>query len=167
VTRTSVRDMESGPVAAVIDALHAARAAVSAIDVGTLSHAELLQLLDHLETDTRRAPVLAHRVINRLAAEANPLELGATSLSKLLAFHLRVAQVDARRRIDCAAELGQRLTLSGESMAHHPGLLRPPPRLSRLPDAGGSRSRSGPHRRRARPRRATQSRTAALSTATP
>ena len=77
--------MESGPVAAAVAALHTARAAVAAVDIDTLTHRELLELLDHLETDTRRTPTLAHRVINRLAAEANPLELGATSLTKLLA----------------------------------------------------------------------------------
>lgn len=108
--------MQSGP-AATIKALDAARDAVAAIDVGTLTNAERLELLDHLERDTRRAPVLAHRVINHLAAEANPLELGATSLSKLLAFHLRIGKDEARRRIGNAADLGPRHTLSGEPMA--------------------------------------------------
>lgn len=108
--------MESGPAATALAALHAARDAMAAIDVDTLTHPELLTLLDHLETDTRRTPTLAHRVINRLAAEANPIDLGATSLSKLLAFHLRIGNDDAGRRIAEAADLGPRRTLSGEPM---------------------------------------------------
>ncbi|MDT5337992.1 MAG: hypothetical protein QOD90_3497 [Mycobacterium sp.] len=109
--------MESGAAADALAALRVARDRVAALDVDALTHTELLEVLDHLETDTRRTPVVAHRVINRLAAEANPLDLGATSLTKLLAFHLRIGHRDARRRIDTAADLGARRTLSGETLA--------------------------------------------------
>jgi hypothetical protein len=108
--------MQSGPAADALEALRVARDAVAAIDVGSLTNAERLEVLDLLETDARRAPTLAHRLINSLAAEANPLEFGATSLSRLLAFQLRIGRGEAGRRIDCAAELGPRRALSGQPM---------------------------------------------------
>jgi hypothetical protein len=108
--------MESGPVATAVQALRAARDAVNALDIDTLTHPQLLELLDHLEQDTRRAPVAEHRVINRLAAEANPMDLGATTMAKLLAFHLRITPNHAHDRIDAAADLGARRTLTGQPL---------------------------------------------------
>ena len=100
--------------AAALAALKAAREAVDGIDLMALSHRELLQVTDALEEDARRAPVMGHRILNRLAAEANPIDLGATTLSKLLAFRLRIGRGEAQRRIDAAAELGPRRAMSGE-----------------------------------------------------
>ncbi|MGE2832447.1 HNH endonuclease signature motif containing protein [Mycobacterium sp. SMC-4] len=108
--------MES-PVASALAALAAARDAVNALDLTSSSHGELLEVMDALEVDSRRAPVLQHRIVNRLSAEANPLELGATSLSKLLAFRLRISAAEARQRIDAAADLGPRTAMTGEALA--------------------------------------------------
>ncbi|MET4431267.1 HNH endonuclease signature motif containing protein [Mycolicibacterium sp. 624] len=107
--------MSSGPVAAV-QALRAARDTVAALDLDALTHPELLELLDHLEHDTRRAPVAEHRILNRLATEANPVELGDTTLRKLVAFRLRISTTEAGKRIDTAAELGPRRTLTGQPL---------------------------------------------------
>ena len=111
--RTNVRCMDES-AAAALAALKAAREAVDGIDLMALSHRELLQVTDALEEDARRAPVMGHRILNRLAAEANPIDLGATTLSKLLAFRLRIGRGEAQRRIDAAAELGPRRAMSGE-----------------------------------------------------
>jgi hypothetical protein len=108
--------MDTGPVTTAVQALSAARDAVAALDIDTLTHHELLELLDHLEHDTRRAPVLEHRVINRLSTEANPMDLGASTLSKVLAFHLRITPTQAHDRIDNAADLGPRHTLGGQPL---------------------------------------------------
>lgn len=108
--------MEAGPVATAVHALHAAREALAALDIDTLTHPELLELLDELEHDTRRAPVLEHRALNRLAAEANPIELGHTTLRKLIAFRLRTSTAEIGRRLDAATDLGPRHTLSGEPL---------------------------------------------------
>lgn len=105
-----------GPVGAALAALKAARDAVNALDLTALSHLELLEVLGAVEEDARCAPVVGHRVVNRLAGEAHPLELGATSLSRLLAFRLRISAGEARRRIDVAAELGPRAAISGEPL---------------------------------------------------
>lgn len=106
-----------GAVASALAGLQAARDAVNALDLTALSHTELLEVLDTLEVDSRRAPVLAHRVVTRLSAEANPLELGATSWPKLLAFRLRISAAEARQRLDVAAELAPRTAITGEALA--------------------------------------------------
>ncbi|UNB50008.1 HNH endonuclease signature motif containing protein [Mycolicibacterium sp. YH-1] len=108
--------MDSGAVTAAVDALRAARDAVAALDIDTLTHPELLDLLDVLEHDTRRAPVIEHRILNRLAAEANPLELGHTTLGKVVAFRLRISATEAARRLHTAADLGARRTLTGQPL---------------------------------------------------
>ena len=107
--------MESG-VADAMQALRAARDAVAALDIEALTHRELLELLDDLEYDTRRAPVLEHRILYRLDIEANPIELGAKSLAKLVAFRLRVSDDEASRRIRTAADLAPRRTLTGQPL---------------------------------------------------
>ncbi|MEZ0340039.1 HNH endonuclease signature motif containing protein [Mycobacterium sp. pV006] len=107
----------NGPVASALAALKAARDAVNALDLTASSHTELLEVMDALEADSRRAPVLVHRVVNRLAAEANPLQLGATSWPKLMAFRLRISASEARQRIDAAADLGSRTAMTGEALA--------------------------------------------------
>ncbi|MCU1695204.1 MAG: hypothetical protein JWR34_1267, partial [Mycobacterium sp.] len=69
----------------VLDALDVAVDALACLDVSGLSHQQLLTVLERTETAVRRLPVSGHRVINRLKAEANPIALGATTITKLLA----------------------------------------------------------------------------------
>jgi hypothetical protein len=114
---SAVPDYEDcGDHVGVLDALDAAVDALAALDVGALSHADLLDMLERTEVAARRLPVSGHRAINRLKGEANPITLGATSLTNLLAERLRISRTDARRRIDCAKDLGPRTTLIGEPL---------------------------------------------------
>ncbi|UNB51849.1 HNH endonuclease signature motif containing protein [Mycolicibacterium sp. YH-1] len=108
--------MSSGPVATAVQALRAARDTVAALDLDALTHPELLELLDYLEHDARRAPVAEYRILNRLATEANPVELGDTTLRKLVAFRLRISVNEASKRIDTAADLAPRRTLTGQPL---------------------------------------------------
>jgi hypothetical protein len=120
---SAVPDYEDcGDHEGVLDALDAAVDALVSLDVGALSHEQLLNVLERTEIAARRLPVAGHRAINRLAAEANPVTLGATSVTNLLAERLRISRKDARRRIDCAKDLGPRTTLIGEP--HEPKLAR-------------------------------------------
>ena len=64
----------SGEHVEVLDALDAAVDALAALEVGALSHEQLLDVLERTEVAARRLPVPGHRVINRLAAEANPIK---------------------------------------------------------------------------------------------
>ncbi|MDT5196380.1 MAG: hypothetical protein QOH20_3134 [Mycobacterium sp.] len=100
----------------VLGALDAAVDALACLDVGALTHVQLLDVLERTEVAVRRLPVSGHRVINRLKAEANPITLGATSLTNLLTERLRISRTDAARRIDCAKDLGPRTTLLGEPL---------------------------------------------------
>jgi hypothetical protein len=55
-------------------------------------------------------------MINRLAAEADPKELGGKNLADVLSTRLRISKGEATRRIKQAELLGPRRTLSGECL---------------------------------------------------
>jgi hypothetical protein len=98
--------MESDPVFAAIAAMRTAYAQLAAASIDGLTHPELLSAQGELETLTRQMPTQSHRMITRLATEANPVELGATSLREVLRERLRISGADARRRVEDAAVLG-------------------------------------------------------------
>ena len=116
VARSSVRIMSSDEVTVVLGELDAAFDKLAAVDLDTLTHPELLAVLDHLETHRRRQPAVEHKLIARLAAEASPTELGATSLAEVLWRRLRISKHEARRRIAEAEDLGPRRAISGEPL---------------------------------------------------
>jgi hypothetical protein len=97
-------------------ALRAAAADLIAADTDTATVAELMAALDDVESVRRLLPVAEHRVLNRLAAETNPLDYGATTMSKLVAFRLRISSGEASRRLAEAKDLGPRRTLIGEPL---------------------------------------------------
>ncbi len=107
-------------IIAGLDALDAAFDKLAAADVDTLTHPELLAVLDHLETHRRRQPAVEHRLIARLAAEACPSELGGKNLAEVLSARLRIRGTEARRRIADAEDLAPRRAMTGEQL--QPGL---------------------------------------------
>jgi hypothetical protein len=109
--------MELHPVFAAIAAMRTAYADLAVASVDGLTHPELLSAQAEVETLTRQLPTQSHRMIARLSAEANAVELGAKSLRDVLRDRLRISGADARRRIDEAADLGPRVALSGEVLA--------------------------------------------------
>jgi hypothetical protein len=113
--------MELRPVFTAIAAMRTAYAELGAASIDTLTHRELLLAQGELETLARQMPTQSHRLIARLGAEANPVELGAKSLRDVLRDRLRIKGADARRRIEGAADLGPRTALSGQAL---------PPRLA-------------------------------------
>ena len=74
---------------------------------------ERLRALERLERVARRLRAPQHALINQLDAQACEEELGGT-LRVALADRLRISKAEASRRIADAAELGQRLALTGE-----------------------------------------------------
>jgi hypothetical protein len=64
--------MSSGPVLAAAAALRAAYTELAALPVDALTHPELLTVLDGLKSLNRQLPTQSHRIIARLAAEADP-----------------------------------------------------------------------------------------------
>jgi hypothetical protein len=55
-------------------------------------------------------------LINQLGAQAGPEELGGT-LRSALADRLRITKAEAGRRVEEAADLGERRALTGEPLA--------------------------------------------------
>jgi hypothetical protein len=108
--------MELHPVFAAIGAMRTAYAELAAASVDGLTHPELLSAQGELETLARQMPTQSHRMIARLAGEANPVELGAKSLRDVLRDRLQISGGDARRRIEDAAVMGPRVALSGDAL---------------------------------------------------
>ncbi|OMC20377.1 HNH endonuclease signature motif containing protein [Mycobacterium sp. SP-6446] len=84
-----------------------------------LTTPERLTLLEQLERETRRLRVPGHELINQVAVQAGPEELGG-KLSRVLADRLRITRAEAARRVAEAADLGPRRALTGEPL---PALL--------------------------------------------
>jgi hypothetical protein len=77
---------------------------------------ERLALLERLERETRRLRAPGPELINQVAAQAGPKELGGP-LPHALADRLRITRGEARRRVAEAADLGPRRALTGEVLA--------------------------------------------------
>src|SRR5690349_17061581 len=112
-----VRIMLATPVQVAMAALRSAHESLAACDLETLTHRELLGLLDELETLSCQLPVQWHRALARLQAETTPKKLGAKSWKDALKLRLRISATEANRRLAQAAVLGPRRTLTGEPLA--------------------------------------------------
>src|SRR5262245_48987582 len=104
-------------VVAVYDEWEAANKKMAALSYDALTVTELLDLYNRHEAVARTLPVTDHRIINRLAAEADPKALGAKNLADLLATRLGISAAEAKDRIKLAALLGSRRALTGEPLA--------------------------------------------------
>jgi Domain of unknown function (DUF222) len=96
--------------------LDAALDKVLGLSHDVLTHAESVVVLERMERIVRRAPAVAHPIINRLVAEASPQALGGKSLADVLCIGLRISKSEASRRIADARDLGPRTALTGESL---------------------------------------------------
>jgi hypothetical protein len=105
---------------AVLDRLDAAADDLTELSFDTLTTPELLGVLERLERVARRLPVPQHAVINQVAHQGTPAEIGG-KLSHALADRLRITRADATRRINEAQDLGPRKAITGEPL---------PPRLA-------------------------------------
>lgn len=101
---------------AVFDALDANTDRLCALSFDALTTPERLRKLERLETLTRRLQAPSHQLINQVAEQADPAELGGR-LSWVLADRLHVTRAEAARRIAVAADLGPRRALTGEPLA--------------------------------------------------
>ncbi|MGO9385231.1 MAG: DUF222 domain-containing protein, partial [Mycobacterium sp.] len=98
------------------DALHTVVSRVLEHCYDALTTPERLALLERLEQQTRRLRVPGHQLINQLAAQSDPTELGG-KLSHALADRLRITRSEARRRVAEAADLGPRRAVTGEPLS--------------------------------------------------
>jgi uncharacterized protein DUF222 len=98
------------------DALRGIVSRVLGHSYDALTTPERLALLERLECETRRLRTPGHQLINQVAEQAGPQELGGP-LRHALADRLRITRGEASRRVAEAADLGPRRALTGESLA--------------------------------------------------
>src|ERR1700756_5471113 len=103
-------------VAEGFDALEADLDRVCELSFDALTTPERLRILERLERVARRLVVPGHQLINQLAGQASPEELGG-KLSRVLADRLRLTpRAGAARRVAEAADLGPRHAMTGEPL---------------------------------------------------
>ncbi|HUH67429.1 MAG TPA: HNH endonuclease signature motif containing protein, partial [Mycobacterium sp.] len=102
-------------ITATFDALDAAVDTVAGLDFDALTTREWLVLLERCERVRRRLPAVEHPLINSLARQATPEELGG-KLSHAIAEWALISRAEAARRIREAADLGPRRGLTGEPL---------------------------------------------------
>jgi hypothetical protein len=110
-----MRSGDRGQVQQDFDALHGAVSRILEHCYDALTTPERLALLDRLEQETRRLRVPGHELINQLAEQAPPEELGG-KLPHALADRLRITPGEATRRVAEAADLGPRRALTGQAL---------------------------------------------------
>ncbi|QUR67184.1 HNH endonuclease signature motif containing protein [Mycobacterium spongiae] len=148
-------------IAEVLDALDADLDRLCELSFAALTTPERLRIMERLERVARRLPVTGHTLINQIAEQASPAELGDT-LPRALADRLHITRSQASRRVAEAADLGQRRALTGQPLpplltataqaqrrglidAGHVAVIRG--FLGRLPNAvdGGTREHAEAH----------------------
>ncbi|BBZ40843.1 HNH endonuclease signature motif containing protein [Mycobacterium conspicuum] len=113
---TSGSIMDRDAITGAFDALDAALDAVAELKFDALTTPERLGLLERCERVRRRLPTVEHPLLNQLARQATPEELGG-KLSHAVAEWTLSTRAEAGRRIREAADLGQRCGLTGEPLA--------------------------------------------------
>ena len=122
MARTSVRIVnieavsDRDAVLACLDDIDTLLDKLATLSIDALNPAEMLTVLARRELQARRQPSIDHRLLNRLVSDGAPLELGATSMHKVLSHRLKISARDAHRRLDEAADLGPRRTLTGQPL---------------------------------------------------
>src|SRR6202008_3679249 len=110
-----MRSSSREEIAANFDALDADLDRVCELSFDALTTPERLRILQRLETLARRLPVPGHALLNQLAEQASPQELGDT-LTRVVADRLHITRGEANRRVAEAADLGPRRALTGEPL---------------------------------------------------
>ncbi len=111
-----VRIMSGTGLQEAVTALRAAFDAVAACDIDLLTRGELIGPLDELETLGCQLPSVSQRLLARLQAEATPQQLGAKSWKDVLTARWRISGAEANRRLNEAAVLAPRRTITGEPL---------------------------------------------------
>ena len=101
---------------AAVAALRAAHDALAALPVDALTKSELVGVLDELEMLTCQLPVQSHRLLTRLQAETTPRRWAPSPGATCWPIRWRISSSEAGRRLEEAAQLGPRQTLTGEPL---------------------------------------------------
>ncbi|OBK47360.1 hypothetical protein A5657_24830, partial [Mycobacterium kubicae] len=99
----------------MLDRLDAVTDDLLNLSCAELTVPELLRVLLRLERVARRLPAAQHAVLNLLAEQADSAQLGGR-LPSVLANRLHLTRAEANRRLAEAADLGERHTLTGQTL---------------------------------------------------
>src|ERR1700743_2109484 len=110
-----MRSSSRAEIVEVLDALTAGMKRAVALTFAVLTTPKGLSMLQPSEEIRRVLCAVEHPLINQLAEQADPAELGG-KLAPALANRLRISRAEASRRIHEAADLGQRRALNGEPL---------------------------------------------------
>ena len=102
-------------VSAAFDTIDAAVKELIGHDCDASTTREQLAMLGRCERVRRQLPAIEHPLINNLARQATPEELGGT-LSHAIAEATLISRAEASRRVKEAADLGPRRGLTGEPL---------------------------------------------------
>ena len=100
-----------------VAALDAALNTLLTLPHSALTDAELLTICAGLQDARNRIPAVEHRAIAALSQQTTPAAIGAKSWPLVLATRLGISSKEARRRCADAAELGPRVSMTGEALA--------------------------------------------------
>ncbi|WP_197501778.1 DUF222 domain-containing protein, partial [Mycobacterium sp. 1164985.4] len=112
---SAVADREA--MLAALAQIETLTAQMNRLSIDAFTDVELLDVQQRLEAIARAQPVLDHRVYQRITSQSSPISLGAKNYSAVLSQRLRISSSEARRRLDEAALLGPRTSLTGEPLA--------------------------------------------------
>ena len=124
---SNMRSSSREEIVEVLDALEAGYKRALDLTFDVLTTPERLAVLERCEQMRRWHPAIEHPLINQLAEQADPTELGG-KLAPALANRLRISRAEASRRIHEAADLGERRAL--ERRTAGAGACPLPPRRS-------------------------------------
>src|ERR1700722_9382603 len=110
-----MRSSSREDIVEVLDALEADYKHALDLTFDVLTTSERLRALERWEQMRRWQPAVEHALINQLAEQADPTELGG-KLPAALANRLRISRAEASRRIHDAADLGERSALNGQPL---------------------------------------------------
>src|ERR1700728_4796868 len=113
---SNMRSSSREEVVEVLDALEAGYKRALDLTFDVLTTPERLAVLERFEGFRRQLPAIEHALVNQLAEQADPTELGGR-LAPALANRLRISRAEAARRVHDAEDLGERRALTGEPLA--------------------------------------------------
>ena len=111
-----MRSSSREDIVEALDALEAGYKLALDLTFDVLTTPERLNVLERFEGFRRQQPAIEHELLNQLAEQADPTELGG-KLAPALANRLRISRSEAARRLHEAADLGERRALNGQPLA--------------------------------------------------
>ncbi len=106
-------------VGSAVAAIRAGIAELAAAPIDTLTHPELIALLNDITTLSWSLPAVEHPILARLMTETEPQTLGAKSWEEILTIALRLSKTEAARTIRDTQMLGPRRSLDGQPLPPH------------------------------------------------